>query len=191
MRQSRTLGSVGGGARQRPLLPGRPAPTSKRSLSPIPGRSLNRPGFPGGSILCEEGAATGRHSTHYPAEVWDRAVRLVFEHQGEYGSQWASMCSIAAVEGERTFALDRDDGGSKRQRGLANDALQSVAAVEMVAGLVFLTDLEPPTDSVGFRLVHSQFPQSLNLNPIFQIGTPVRTIRRHPFCWVLKSLGAV
>ena len=33
--------------------------------------------------------------TKYSAEVWERAVRMVFEHQGEYDSQWAAIQSIA------------------------------------------------------------------------------------------------
>ena len=31
----------------------------------------------------------------YPPEVRDRAVRMVFEHQGEYPSQWKAIESIA------------------------------------------------------------------------------------------------
>ena len=31
----------------------------------------------------------------YPAEVRERAVRLVREHEGEYPSQWAAIASIA------------------------------------------------------------------------------------------------
>jgi len=40
-----------------------------------------------------------RKTSRYPAEVRERAVRLVFEHQGEYESQWAAIGSIAAKIG--------------------------------------------------------------------------------------------
>ena len=33
--------------------------------------------------------------TRYPVQVRERAVHLVFEHQDEYGSQWAAISSIA------------------------------------------------------------------------------------------------
>jgi transposase len=32
----------------------------------------------------------------YPAEMRERAVRMVFEHQGDYPSQWKAIESIAA-----------------------------------------------------------------------------------------------
>jgi transposase len=32
----------------------------------------------------------------YPPEVRDRAVRMVFEHEGEYPSQWKAIESISA-----------------------------------------------------------------------------------------------
>jgi transposase len=35
----------------------------------------------------------------YPAEVRERGVRLVFEEQGSYESQWAAITSIAAKLG--------------------------------------------------------------------------------------------
>ena len=31
----------------------------------------------------------------YPTELRERAVRMVFEHQDEYSSQWKAICSIA------------------------------------------------------------------------------------------------
>lgn len=37
--------------------------------------------------------------TRYPAEVRERAVRLVFEHRDEYDSQWAAISSIATKLG--------------------------------------------------------------------------------------------
>ena len=30
-------------------------------------------------------------SNKYSPEVWERAVRMILEHQGEYESQWAAI----------------------------------------------------------------------------------------------------
>jgi transposase-like protein len=38
-------------------------------------------------------------SNRYSPEVRERAVRLVFEHEGEHDSQWAAIGSIAAKIG--------------------------------------------------------------------------------------------
>ncbi len=35
----------------------------------------------------------------YAPEVRERAVRMVFEHQREYESEWAAMCSISSKIG--------------------------------------------------------------------------------------------
>jgi transposase len=35
----------------------------------------------------------------YPPEVRERAVRMVFEHQQDYDSQWAAITSIASKSG--------------------------------------------------------------------------------------------
>jgi len=44
---------------------------------------------------------------NYSPEVKERAVRMVFEHQAEYNSQWAAIVSIAGKIGCSQEALRR------------------------------------------------------------------------------------
>ena len=37
----------------------------------------------------------------YPDELRERAVRMVLDHEGEYGSQWEAICSVAEKLGPK------------------------------------------------------------------------------------------
>jgi transposase len=37
----------------------------------------------------------------YPDELRERAVRMVLEHEGEYGSRWEAICSVAEKLGPK------------------------------------------------------------------------------------------
>ena len=60
----------------------------------------------------------GSHSTRYPAEVRDRAVRLVLEHAGDYGSQWEAINSIAGKIGCTAETLRRWVRQAERDEGV-------------------------------------------------------------------------
>ena len=77
---------------------------------------------------------SGKTNTSFSAEVRDRAVRLVREHQGDYASEWAAISSIAAKIGCTAESLrrwirqaERDEG---RRDGLTTDERARLKALE-------------------------------------------------------------
>ena len=56
--------------------------------------------------------------TRYSPEIRERAVRMVFEHQAEYDSQWAALNSIAAKIGCTAETLRKWVRRAERDQGL-------------------------------------------------------------------------
>ncbi|CAO3363211.1 Insertion element IS401 (Burkholderia multivorans) transposase [Azospirillum melinis] len=73
-------------------------------------------------------------SRTYAPEVRERAVRMVFEHAGDYASQWAAIGSIAAKIGCTAETLrgwvrqaERDQG---KRAGPTTDEQERIKALE-------------------------------------------------------------
>ena len=70
----------------------------------------------------------------YPREVRERAVKMVFEHAGEYSSQWAAIQSIAGkfgmtAETLRNWVRQAEvDGG--RRPGITTAEAQRIKELE-------------------------------------------------------------
>ena len=57
-------------------------------------------------------------ATRYSPEIRERAVRMVFEHQAEYDSQWAALNSIAGKIGCTAETLRKWVRRAERDQGL-------------------------------------------------------------------------
>lgn len=75
-----------------------------------------------------------RTSPKYAPEVRERAVRMVFDHAGEYSSQWSAIESVAAKIGCAAQTLhswvrqaERDAG---QRAGLTTDERDRLKALE-------------------------------------------------------------
>jgi len=53
----------------------------------------------------------------YSPEVRERAVRMVFDHEAEYDSQWGAICSVASKIGCSPEGLRRWIRQAERDRG--------------------------------------------------------------------------
>ena len=77
---------------------------------------------------------TKQASPKYSPEVRERAVRMVFEHEGDHASQWAAIGSIAAKIGCTAETLrgwvrqaERDQG---KRAGPTTDDREPIKALE-------------------------------------------------------------
>ena len=73
-------------------------------------------------------------ANRYSPEVRERAVRMVFEHQSDHDSQWATMASVASKIGCTAETLrkwvrqaERDQG---RREGVTTDDRERLKALE-------------------------------------------------------------
>ena len=64
-------------------------------------------------------------ATRYSPEIRERAVRMVFEHQADYDSQWAAMNSIAGKIGCTIETLRKWVRRAERDQGLRDGVTSS------------------------------------------------------------------
>jgi transposase len=64
-------------------------------------------------------------TTRYSPEIRERAVRMVFEHQAEYDSQWAALNSIAGKIGCTAETLRKWVRRAERDQGLREGVTSS------------------------------------------------------------------
>lgn len=97
----------------------------------------------------------------YPAEMRERALRLVLEHEGEYPSQWPAITSIAqkcgmtaetlrqwvrsaeADAGGKPAAMTTDERARLRELERENRELRRANEILKAASAFFARELDP------------------------------------------------
>ena len=96
----------------------------------------------------------------YPAEVRERAVRLVLEHRGEYESEWAAITSIAEkcgmtaetlrkwvrqteIDGGRRPGISSADAERIKDLERENKELRRANEILKAASAFFARELDP------------------------------------------------
>ena len=76
-----------------------------------------------------------KSSPKYAPEVRERAVRMVFDHAGDYPSQWAAIASIAAKIGCSTQTLSnwvkQAERNARQRAGLTTDERERMPEVKL------------------------------------------------------------
>ena len=96
----------------------------------------------------------------YPAEVRERAVRLVMEHRGEYQTEWAAITSIAQkcgmtaetlrkwvrqveVDGGRRSGVSSEEAARIKELERENKELRRANEILKAASAFFARELDP------------------------------------------------
>jgi transposase len=96
----------------------------------------------------------------YPAEVRERAVRLVVEHRREYPNEWAAICSIAQkcgmtaetlrkwvrqseVDGGRRPGVSSEEAARIKELERENKELRRANEILKAASAFFARELDP------------------------------------------------
>jgi transposase len=96
----------------------------------------------------------------YPAEVRERAVRLVMEHRGEYQTEWAAITSIAQkcgmtaetlrkwvrqteIDGGRRPGISSEEAARIKELERENKELRRANEILKAASAFFARELDP------------------------------------------------
>lgn len=78
------------------------------------------------------------HGKRYPDELRERAVRMVLDHQQEYGSQWEAICSVAEKLGPQAETVRkwvrRAEIDSGRRPGASSEELAELKRLKRENG---------------------------------------------------------
>lgn len=113
-------------------------------------------------MLGKDGVMSGRTSKRYPAELRERAVRMVAELRPDYESDWAAMtqvatllgvgtpetirkwCRQAEIDGGRRPGVTTEESAELKRLKRENAELKRANAILKSASIFFAAELDRP-----------------------------------------------